>query len=446
MKSTILSVCGSAAAAALLQAGGSMLQAAEGPEFNARIEAILQSGGGSPYKGIEIVKQNLEAASALAPRSVQPWYAASVVHIKHHRHKDALAALDKAKTLAPNDPFVARAKAWVLLWQKEYPAAIVELERLGGLLRDSKQEITPSERVELAGFMGRAIVFMEGPASKSVKAPVVGELKAKLTEMLPTATQTPFKAALEGASEQALQEALELEQTKADELAKDAQKKAENLEKLSAEAQEAEKKQEELSAARAKVEEIFQDRAAKFEQEIAALQPQFQAAERNFQASQQAVLRTELDINNAFANANAAKEDRDKNLWNNEAQRLQIIRQRQLIDVNQAQAAYASIGNRLQLAVQGRTRLQNEYAAQQKSLGMAETKVGVAMKRINRETAKNSQAPTGANGRTLSQKKLLESFPAAEPFPFDRERARLEALLGVKPAEDKAEDAAPTKS
>lgn len=446
MKSTIRSVCSSAAAAAMLWAGGSTLAAAEGPEFNAKIEAILQSGTGSPYKGIAIVKENLEAASALAPRSVQPWYAAAVVHIKHHRQKDAVATLDKAKSLAPDDPFVSRAKAWVLLWQKEYPAAMVELERLAGLLRDGKQEITPSERVELAGFMGRAIVFMEGPASKSVKAPVVGELKAKLTEMLPTASLTPFKSALEGASEQALQDALELEQAKADELAKDAQKKAENLEKLTAEAQEAEKKQEELSAARAKVEEIYQDRAAKFEQEIATLQPAYQAAERNVQAAQQAVLRTELNINNAFANANAAKENRDKDYWNNQAQQYQIVRQRQLIDANQAQSEYVALGNKLQIAVQGRTRLQNEYVAQQRSLGMAETKVGVAMKRINRETAKNSKPATGASGRTSTQQKLLESFPAAEPFPFDRERARLEALLGVKPAEDKPEAAAPTKS
>lgn len=386
----------------------------------ASIESILDAAKSDPVKYAPLLKTALESAVRGRPTDPLPWFAATTVHLKFGRLKEAEEAIDKALTVGPEHVPSLQAKARIAMLRREHRSALAALEKLGPI---AAKDGIPADRQEAVGtFAGRALAFLKGPSARLVKPAEVDQVVDQLNSTWSGDLQKAFAANFRDGMLELTGGVMELDKTREEEKAKDAEKKAENLAKLGEEQSENAKRAEELSEARSKLESTHRQELANVENSIMTVQPQYATAVRSVQELTRQAQLIEANLNQAQNSLNNAETQQERNLYLNEVNRLRNQRGLATNSLGFASQDARRLEAQLATLLGQRNALLNRFAVTQKQIRDEELKVIGAGKRIDRDARKNSESPTGENARTIAAKRRLDSFGGFDPFSFDRER------------------------
>jgi len=149
------------------------------------------AGKASPTETPYVRLQKLKPAET-APGTVRYAYLLGLLEL--HKQRDALAYADE---LVEHDSHSVRCRllrARLLLREKKFPEAYVDLETAGQLLAErTKKETLDSETETACRALGLMFGYLEGPASPLVRATVGSGVKGRLMDNFSPAAKKVFQ-------------------------------------------------------------------------------------------------------------------------------------------------------------------------------------------------------------------------------------------------------------
>lgn len=123
-------------------------------------------------------------------------YALALAQMKAAKWDGATASLASATRKNPRDLYAWRAHVWMLLYQRNYTAALAEIDRLAQSFPKSTDTDPQAEARWLAAakIMGRAYGYIAGPRSGAMSADDLAAREAKLMAKITAAREQAFAA------------------------------------------------------------------------------------------------------------------------------------------------------------------------------------------------------------------------------------------------------------
>lgn len=355
---------------------------------------------------------------------VRVHYANTLVCIQQRRFEDAAKSADDAIELDSTYLPAWQAKVWLALLNKQYGAALAATERMGEIVVKNRDK-TPKERnLEAARFLGVVFGYIEGPVGdnpatvthKSIERQLLLAFSATEVEEFKDARQTvveKFQAFLNDKAE-----------TKDKAIADEEAEKQHKIEDVAKRREEIARESEANRKQQKDLETKYQQQLGELTKADAPLATQLNAAEtRAFSVNQQlnqlqgeigslevsiareknpvarAVLQTELNRVNRLA----TRYDSDLFILN---QNLQGIAARRNELLGRKQALDQEIGGQLKSI----ERKLSGYASEERKL-----------ENIERQARK----PSTGSGKGTAIGLTAKALNTYEPFPLEREKAKL---------------------
>ncbi len=144
----------------------------------------------------EPLTADFERIEQLAPGDRRIAYAFALIELKNRRYSQAARLLDDALSTDKDDLAARRAKVWLLMLTRKYPAALVEMELLAKSLPPPNAGGRDEDTYrEMAAFLGRMFAFLEGPMSGAVVEHVLADSRDRVTARLNPQRRAIFDAA-----------------------------------------------------------------------------------------------------------------------------------------------------------------------------------------------------------------------------------------------------------
>jgi hypothetical protein len=406
---------------ALLHLGGTPASADEA-ELRSGIVRLFEVGW---QDALAARTQADRAYREIAPGDLRADYAYALVLMRQRRYDDAVKRLDALLKIHPSHLAARENKIRLLMLQKNYSAALPEINRLSQLLAAADQEALPPEkRREKLRFLGRLFGFMEGPA-EGVAAATVERTQREVESRLADEELAVFDEARDGVlvrfEEMIGQSQREREET----LAEKEKQREEARQDLETQRAQQKARRDELLEQGEKLRKEIKDHEAEFAKEDRPLQDRLAGLQRQAEIPRREMALLLADAASLRAAALRAQDpaDRDRLLFR--AQQLEVIAARYDADLGVLERQAAGIqAERARL----QDRFQREIAAVAGSLKGIEQELG-AQQRNERRFAmdeKRLEKPLTSGTRAV---RALEAeataFTTYEPLPLEEERQRL---------------------
>jgi len=400
-------------------------------EPHPQIAKILEIGWGESFRVLEPAREQYELVREAARRDPRAPYAMALVCVKHGKHAEAARLLDETLALDPRHVAAREAKIWIDVLLKRYPAALAQIEELGGILpneglRGLADEAAVQARYrESARFLGRLFGFLEGPAEKAANPDRVAESKTRVLLKLTPSQQEEFAAGRKAVLDRFGEFFARREQAKEDELAGQKKKQEEDTKRLAEERAAVAANQQGLQKQAAQTREELEKFLSELAKQMAPLDREYSRLYAQGVAVRNRLVDYDRDIDRLLRLAELAKEPAEAARLRLEAERLDVLRDRLSVDyrlrqaeASRVQAAQAAILNQRDTAIA-------RFNAEAKRLGKEQFKLAQDEKRIAREEDRARKPPTGNTDRVhvLSQK--ATAFTTYEPFPLEQAKSRL---------------------
>ena len=160
------------------------------------VARFLETGWNPETAKPEALAAQFEQIRELAPGDARLTYAFALVELKNRRYGEAARLLGEVLAANKDDLAARRARVWLLMLTKRYPAALVEMELLAMSFpaKNAGGEAEQTYR-ELAGFLGRMYGFLEGPMSGAVVDHVLADSRDRVTARLSPQRRMAFDEA-----------------------------------------------------------------------------------------------------------------------------------------------------------------------------------------------------------------------------------------------------------
>lgn len=346
--------------------------------------------------------------------------------LKQHRFADASRQLDGYLRRHESDLQAWRAKIWVSMLMKEYPRALVEIDRLARLLPEAQADREAElENLLLAAFMGRMAGFLEGPAAGEVNDAALDERRRRIELQLTDTRRREFEEGRRRVLQQ--HETLTGEQSTVKDTAVDVAKEQQQRQRDEIDRRRRETN-DQLAEMKGREENLLSD----LDQKMADLDRQERPlSEQLRQLERQAVVaeREFLFVRNEILSIERALEtERDPVLRDallRELQRLELLQLR-----NQEVLAQVRLSGRQaeaqrdELARQ-RVLAQSQYQKQRERLTNEAADLRRSLKRLSVEEGRLGGEASGNTPRVRTLSRELKAFTTYEKFPLELEKQRL---------------------
>jgi hypothetical protein len=412
---------------------------ARGESFEDHASAILH-GAWRPSP------QSLAAAQAAHAKAVaadaddhRADYALALAQMRASKWDLATESLASATRKSPQDLHAWRAHVWLLLYQRKFPEALAEIDRLANTFpTDPDADAQAEARWQAAAkVMGRAYGYLEGPRSGAVSDDDLAAYEARLSARFTPEREAAFaagRAELTAAHQQAIATIDAEKQAVVDtkEQEKAAQREFVDSERARI-ASESEMLQEQAASAK---DQLDADVAA-IDQELTPIQARY--SEVQFAAQPYVDRIRELDRRLSFALSEAARNDagdgkdqervrrdrerRDRAQRDADNLRFEIRREQDLlrpfqIEIQRLQAAAAQLQQRRAAAVAAYQSTVGSLQAAARKLQRIEKQLRVTERELAKTTGSTS-------AKTSDLKARLPLLTTYEKFPLEQERLRL---------------------
>jgi hypothetical protein len=356
----------------------------------------------------------------------QTHYAYALVLMKQRRYDEALKAVDASLKLEETNLAARQNKVRVLVLTKSYPAAVVELERIGQQLAEPSLAQKPPKQVEeVVRFLGRMIGFLEGPAGKDAASANLRRVQRELEKQLSEQHFAIYEEARDGVLTRFEELTGQTQQGREEALAEGEKKRDEAKQDLEIRRTEQQMRRTELLMQAEKLRAEIRDNEAALAKEERPLLDQIARLDRQAEIPRReiAILVTEADRLRFIANRTEDPFERDRLRFR--AQQMDIAAARYDSDLAILERE-ASVVNAERARLQERFARQNATLvgtlrgidAELQELQKGEKRIAMDEKRVNRPLTSGTRAIRALEAEA-------NAFTTYEPLPLEEDRQRL---------------------
>lgn len=147
------------------------------------VKKLTEVGWSNSFSQRAIADAQFDEVKKVAAGRLDAYYAYALVLLKQHRYPEAAKLIDELAQADTSNLYYLRTKAWLNALMKEYPAALLSLDRLSQQLAKAEKKERPLRR-EMTGFLGRMLGFLQGPAGDSAKTSAAAATRRDILERL----------------------------------------------------------------------------------------------------------------------------------------------------------------------------------------------------------------------------------------------------------------------
>jgi hypothetical protein len=394
-------------------------------------EAELRSGIARLF---EVGWQDALAARAQADRAYREitsgderaGYAYALVLMRQRRYDDAVKSLDALLKTDPEHLAARENKIRLLMLQKNFSAALPEINRLSRLVAAADQEnLSQEKRREKLRFLGRLFGFLEGPAEGAAAVATVERTQREVESRFSDEELAIFDEARDGVLVRYEETIGQSQREREETLAEKEKQREEARQDLEEQRAQQKDRRDELLEQGEKLRKEIKDQEAAFAKEERPLLDRLAGLQRQAQIPRREMALLLADAAGLRAAAARAQDpaDRDRLLFR--AQQLEVIAARYDADLGvlerQAaglQAERAQLQDRYQREIAtlaGSLRaIEQELNAQQRS----ERRFAIDEKRLDKPLTSGTRAVRALEAEA-------NAFTTYEPLPLEEERQRL---------------------
>jgi hypothetical protein len=360
---------------------------------------------------------------AASDGDAQVHYALAVIQIKHRRYPEAVRLLDQAIELAPDDPWLRRARAWMCMPLRKHEESLPHLEALARL---APAEGTDDDAwPDAARFLGRMFGFLEGPAARRVPPESLRPLHDAVEASLSPSLLEVFERGRQDLLAQYDELAAAGDREQAEARAAQQEGNQRTADRLAAEREDVARETDALADQSAEAQAALDATLAEVAEQMAPLDDQF--ARLSAAAAQVGDRIRELDfaIARVLRLADEAEDPVERSRWLREADRLAFVRDGHRddyaaldIEARRVNSQRAALETRRRAAI-------GEYQARMDALAEQGQDLRRTERRIAADERGLDRPVTGRTPRVRMLSTQAGSISTYEPFPLEAERQRL---------------------
>ncbi len=367
-----------------------------------------------------------EQLRQLAPGDQRVAYAFALIELKNRHYAETARLLDDVLSADKDDLAARRAKVWLLMLTRRYPAALVEMELLAKSLpppnAGGRDEDT---RREMAAFLGRMFAFLEGPMSGAVVEHVLADSRERVTVRLNPQRRAVFDAANRELIRRFA--TLDLDRENRQEQAKDAEQR--DLDRVH---DGIDRERRQLADQRKILDARSDTLRADLKSDLAAIDAQLQSLDTRLARLETSANSLTSSIRGAQAQivfllfqADHSPDPNDQADLRSQAAQYQADAARNDVDLRAVRAEASAVNVRRSGLFADRRILLDQTRSQFDSINRRTAEIAVSDRRLATDLKK---VPADATGHTAKVRALVAQATALttyENFPFDSERQRL---------------------
>jgi hypothetical protein len=419
-----------AASAALLFVGSFAPVSADDANTRDAVAKLFDAGWEPSFKARAIADDHFAEAARVAPNDWRVSYAYALVQIKQNRYPEAAKRIDDLLAGDKENVALWKAKIWLSMLTKNYPVALVEMDKLSQLVpADAAEGAAEEPHRDVARYLGRLLGFLEGPVDSAVSAATRDRTKRQILTRLGPAREAAFEegrgrvsdqyAELTGAKEATAEAAKAAAEAEQQRLAAELKAKAEQI---TAKGEELDERREKLRAeGKAELDAIAKEDQPLLN-ELARL-----SSLATIPRQQLGLL--SLEINRLQGLADREKDPVQRNFLINDINRLAILASRYDAELGALEARAAGVAAQ-RVNIQRRyQQAQASYTAQFGQIGSTLADLDKQQKRTEGEQQRNQRPTAGDTRRSRALAAQATAFTTYEEFPLEAERQRVLDLL-----------------
>jgi chromosome segregation ATPase len=393
----------------------------------AHIIRLLDTGWGNSFRAIEPAQGHYETAKAAAPRDPRPAYAFALVHIKHRRYGDAVKLLDEALASDSRHLPTREAKLWTTMLQKNYAAALVQMEQLAAALpqEEAGKPSDAEQQRETARYLGRLLAFLEGPAAKSADVERVAASRKKVESRLSPTLQRELEAGYDTVADRFEGLHLARERTRDQAQAEQEKSKQREAERLTQERDTVAKEKKAVEQRALESREELDKFLSAIDRKLSPLDRELGRLTTRAAEVRDRMIDLDREITRILLLADSIDDPQLRLRYRLEADRLNASYSRYSADYRGLERQAASVRSEANALLNERDGAINRYNAEAKRLGREQVKLGGREKRLARDEDRNRKTPSGNTDRVRILSDKVTAFTTYEPFPLEEAKARL---------------------
>ena len=393
---------------------------------NQAIASFLELG----WQAEGITKQEIEAKfeklQESAAGDARLYYAQVLICIHARRFEDAGQANDKI--LAFDDAYLPawQTKIWLALLNKHYDIALVAMEKMGPLAGKAALDTTQKNvSNESARFLGMAFGFLAGPIGEAPATTARKQVEKKVLESLNDEQIELFKNARQTVLEKHISFVSNKEDSKEKAIADEEVEKQHKLDDIARRRTTIENDYKSSQSQRKELQTRLQDEIKKLTQADSPLASELIRVEATGNSILQQFNNLQNDLNRLEFDITRQKDPVARAVLQNEYNRLNRIRSQYSNNLNSVQLAVRNIvAKRNDLAAR-HAKVENEIGGEVARLDKHLAGLSTEERRLEGAERQARKPATGVSGKAQALGLTASALNTYEPYPLEREKARL---------------------
>ena len=361
-----------------------------------------------------------------APVDWRVAYAFALVQIKQRRYDDAQKLIAQILKINPTDLNVWKSKVWISMLTQKYTTALVEMDRLAGLIQDVEAD-DDAEFRKTAQFLGGMFGFLDHVSDGRVAEPVREQHRERVVDQLSDFLKKEFDRSYRRVAEQHAAFLEQKNRARNEAKVKGEKQKAEIRRDLARQREQADDQRDEFEQERQTLIDEHREQAKQLDEEERPL-----VADIMRLASNASVLRREMIVLDGAALRLRGDAAREKDLVRCESLLQQAFRLERLsfqygVDLSTIDRLAFGVNSRRAKLQRGRIELQSKTNDRLNTLDKDLNTVRRNVQRIDGhlKNRKLRQPSSGSTPRVLALSAQLSALTSYVAFPLESERQRV---------------------
>lgn len=414
--------------------------AAAADEYADRVAGILQQGW--LPNSLPQAEAEFASAAALSPKATRADYALALVQMRHQQWPAATSTLDAAAAKAPTDPYIWRARVWLKLCQRDFNAALDDVDAFAKALPPADETSSDAIGQAVARIMGRVYGYLAGPRTSSFDAEL---LTLRREELLAIMNQTRRDAFTAGEAQIATEHQQYLDAIAAEQaqtLADNEAEKVEQQEQVDSEKVRIEEDLVKLQEQEASAKNLLDEDISKYEQELAPIRQSYALVQAQARPFQIRIQELQARLNAVLAETQTAeggKDEQEKNRNRERRERAQRQAEGLQFELRREQEflrPYVIQAQQLEIQAaaveQKKVAALASYQATVAPLNAEARKLQRTARLLKATERQAGRTPSNTSAKIQDMRARLPLWPTYEKFPLEEERTRLLTIVRGK--------------
>ena len=396
------------------------------PNLRREVSQLLDTGWETSSLARTEAADQYERILQSAPVDWRVAYAFALVQIKQRRYDDAQKLIAQILKINPTDLNVWKSKVWISMLTQKYMTALVEMDRLAGLIQDVEAD-DDAEFRKTAQFLGGMFGFLDHVSDRRVAEPVREQHRQRVVDQLSDFLEKEFDRSYRRVAEQHAAFLEQKNRARNEAKVKGEKQKAEIRRDLARQREQADDQRDEFEQERQTLIDEHREQAKQLDEEERPL-----VADIMRLASNASVLRREMIVLDGAALRLRGDAAREKDLVRCESLLQQAFRLERLsfqygVDLSTIDRLAFGVNSRRAKLQRGRIELQSKTNDRLNTLDKDLNTVRRNVQRIDGhlKNRKLRQPSSGSTPRVLALSAQLSALTSYVAFPLESERQRV---------------------